>query len=307
MTGTVTEVPVATRATAPGAAPAWSIGDLRRNVARRLRDCAVDTPDLDARLLLGHALGLGHTALAGAAQRTLEPSELAGIEALVARRLAGEPVARIVGAKEFWSLRLALSPAVLVPRPETEAVVERALAAVLRGIPRRRVLRIADLGTGSGAIMLALLNELPNALAIGTDRDAAALAVARLNARHLGLESRAAFVACDFGTALAGGFDLVVSNPPYLRSSEIVMLAPEVRDFDPRQALDGGPDGLAAYRAIAADARRLLAPRAHLIVETGYGQAREVAALFAAAGLARIDITPDLAGTPRVVTAVCDP
>jgi release factor glutamine methyltransferase len=285
------------------AATAGRVGDVRRTVAKRLREREIDTPELDARLLVGHALALDHAALTGAAARALAPADVARIEALVTRRLAGEPVARIIGVKEFWGLPLALSPAVLVPRPETETVVEQALAAVLRDGPRSRPLCIADLGTGSGAIMLALLSELPNAFALGTDRDPAALATARRNAQRLGMATRAAFVACDFGTALAGGFDVVVTNPPYLCSAEIAALAAEVRDFDPRPALDGGPDGLAAYRAIAADARRLLAPNAHLLAETGKGQDAAVASLFAAAGLRGIGTAPDLAGISRVVFA----
>jgi len=302
MTGAAT-----TGATKTGAATAGRIGNVRRNVARRLLDRSIDTPDLDARLLVGHALGLDHAALAGAAGRALKPAEIARIEALVTRRLAGEPVARILGVKEFWGLQLALSPAVLVPRPETETVVERALVAILRDGPRSRALRIADLGTGSGAIMLALLGELPNAFAIGTDRDPAALATARHNAQRLGMAARAAFVACDFGAALAGGFDAVVTNPPYLRSGDITTLAAEVRDFDPHAALDGGPDGLAAYRAIAADARRLLLPNAHLFAETGKGQDAAVASLFAAAGLRGIGTAADLAGISRVVFATRHP
>jgi release factor glutamine methyltransferase len=279
----------------------------RRDIARRLRDRGIDRPDLDARLLLGHALGLDHAGLVRASDRLLDPAETASIEALVARRLAGEPIARITGTKEFWSLPLALSPAVLVPRPETETVVEQALAAIDRDGPRMRMFRIADLGVGSGAILLALLSELPNAFGVGTDRDPAALAVARHNARRLGLDSRAAFVACDFGTAIASGFDLVVTNPPYIASGEIATLDADVRDYDPRGALDGGPDGLAAYRAIAADARRLVAPKAHFIAEFGNGQGDAVAALFAIAGFSSIRIVPDLAGIARTLTAIRDP
>jgi len=283
------------------------VGAARRDIARRLRERGIDRPDLDARLLVGHALGLDHAGLVRAGERPLDPAETAGIEALVARRLAGEPVARITGVKEFWGLPLALSPAVLVPRPETETVVEQALAAIDRDGPRTRALRIADLGVGSGAILLALLGELPNAFAVGTDRDPAALAVARHNARRLGIAARAAFVACDFGTALAAGFDLVVTNPPYIASGEIAMLDAEVREFDPRGALDGGPDGLAAYRAIAADARRLVAPNAHFVAEFGNRQGVAVAALFAAAGFGGIRIAADLAGISRTLTAIRNP
>jgi release factor glutamine methyltransferase len=289
------------------AAPVLSLDDARRNIARRLKACAIDTPDLDARLLVGHALGLDHAGLARASARALAADEIARIEALVARRLAGEPIARITGVKEFWGLPLAISPSVLVPRPETETVVERALAVIDSGGSRGRALRIVDLGTGSGAIMLALLSELPRAFAVGTDREWTALAVARGNATRLGLAARAAFVACDFGHALAGGFDFLVTNPPYVSSDDIAGLDPDVRDYDPRVALDGGADGLAAYRAIAADARALLNPNAHLVTEIGAGQGDAVVSLLAAAGLDRIAVTPDLAGIPRAVSARCEP
>jgi release factor glutamine methyltransferase len=289
------------------AAPVCSIDGARRDIARRLKARGIDTPDLDARLLVGHALGLDHAGLARASGRALGADETARIEALVARRLAREPVARITGAKEFWGLPIRLGPAVLVPRPETETVVEEALAAIDRGGSRERALRIADLGTGSGAIMLALLSELPNAFAIGTDRDPAALAVARGNATRLGFDARAAFVVCDYGQALGGGLDLLVTNPPYVGSGDIAGLDPDVRDYDPHVALDGGPDGLAAYRAIAADARALLKPNAHLVAEIGAGQSAAAVSLFAAAGLDRIAVKLDLAGIPRAVSARREP
>jgi release factor glutamine methyltransferase len=302
MSGTATKS-VAATSVASGTTPAVRVGDLRRVVANRLAERAIDTPDLDARLLVGHALNLDHAGVMRSAERTLDAAETAAVEALATRRLAGEPVARIIGVKEFWGVPFALAPAVMVPRPETETVVECALAAVLRGGPRARRLRIADLGVGSGAIMLALLGELPNAFGVGTDRDPTVFATARHNARALGLAERAVFVASDFGAALAGGFDLVVANPPYVHSADIATLAPEVRDFDPRLALDGGANGLAAYRVIAGDAGRVLAPRGRLVVEIGEGQAVAVASLFDAAGLGAIEISPDLAGISRVLTA----
>jgi release factor glutamine methyltransferase len=281
-----------------------TIGRARREVAQRLQAHGLDTPELDARLLVGHALGLDHRALTVESARVLTAPETDRLRADVARRLRHEPVARIVGRKEFWSLPLRITPAVLVPRPETETVVEAALALVTRD----PAARIADIGTGSGAILLALLSELPNAMAIGTDRDEGALQVARRNAEHLGFAGRAAFVACDFGAALAGDCDLVVSNPPYIATREIASLAPDVRDFDPRAALDGGSDGLAAYRAIAADARRLLAPGGWLVVEVGIGQAEAVTALLAGIGLESSDPPRrDLAGVPRVVKARHNP
>ncbi len=283
------------------------IAAVRRAVAARFRAGGIDSADLDARLLVGHALGLDHAGLVRDGERPLGGAEIAGIEALAARRLAGEPVARITGVKEFWGSPFQVTPAVLVPRPDTETVVETALARLDGDGTRSRRLHIADLGTGSGAILVALLHELPDAFGIGTDCDRAALAIARANAGRLGVAARAAFLACDFGAALAGGLDLVVANPPYISTDEIAALAAEVRDFDPRGALDGGPDGLAAYRAIAADAERLLAPGAHLVMEVGAGQADAVSALAAAAGLGSIAVTPDLAGIRRVVSARRNP
>ena len=281
-------------------APTLTVAQARRAASERLRERGFDSPDLDARLLVGHALDLDHAALVAQSARRLTVAEAATLDAILARRIAHEPVARILGAKEFWSLPLRITPDVLVPRPETETVVEAALAVAERDRP----LRIADLGVGSGAILLALLRELPAASGIGTDRDARALGVARDNALRLGLTDRAGFVACDFGAALAGGCDIVVSNPPYIPTRKIAALAPDVRDHDPRAALDGGPDGLAAYRAIAADAVRLLAAGAWLAVEIGIGQGEAVSALLAAHGLAVAEAPRrDLAGHPRVVIA----
>ena len=250
---------------------AFSIAAARRQLAREFRDAGLDTPDLDARILVGHALALDHAALAAQAERRLTDGETDAIAALAQRRLDGEPVARIVGTKEFWGLPLALNADTLVPRPETETVVEAALAA-LSGA-RGRALRIADLDTGSGALLLALLSELPAARGVGTDISVAALSCARANAAALGLAGRASFVACDHGAALGGaalggGFDLIVANPPYVASGDIAALAPEVRDFDPRAALDGGADGLAGLSrdrrrcAPAAGARRPAGARA---------------------------------------------
>ncbi len=190
-----------------------------------------------------------------------------------------------------------------MPRPETETVVEAALAAIDPHGSRGRALRIADLGTGSGAILLALLSELKNAFGVGSDLNPRALVMARDNARRLGLH-RAAFVACDLAAALRGPFDLIVSNPPYIASGDIATLAPEVRLFDPRLALDGGADGLNFYRAIAAAAPALLAPEGTVVVEIGAGQAEPVAAIFAAAGLAPSAARPDLnkyAARPRCI------
>jgi release factor glutamine methyltransferase len=280
-----------------------NVATARRRLRDTFREAGLDTPDLDARVLVGHALGLDHAALAGAADRMLAGEECNALDALAARRLAGEPVARIVGWKEFWGLPFRLGPATLVPRPETETVVETALALVKT--TSQQPLRIADLGTGSGAILAALLSELPRAVGVGTDLSVATLTLARDNCRQLTLSDRADFVACSFGAALSGGFDLVVSNPPYIKTGDVAGLALEIREHDPVLALDGGPDGLAAYRALAADAARLLAPRGHMVVELGIGADAEVACLFSAAGLKVAAPRPDLAGTPRALTIAC--
>jgi release factor glutamine methyltransferase len=282
---------------------AQTIETARRALTARFKSASVDSADLDARILVGSALGLDLTGLIAAAARILTDNEAERLDGFARRRIAGEPIARIIGLKEFWGLPLRLSPATLVPRPDTETVVEAALE-ILRAESRcDSPLRIADLGTGSGAILLALLSELPKALGVGTDISVPALRTARDNARQLGFLARAAFLACDYAAALSGPFDLIVSNPPYIRSVDIADLAAEVRDHDPHRALDGGIDGLDAYRLIAPEATRLLAPGGALVVEVGHGQSNDVQGLMAAAGL-----TPagppksDLAGIRRAVT-----
>ncbi len=286
----------------PAPPVARTIEAVRRSWAAKFAAAGLDSPQLDARLLAGHALGLDQAALLAAGARALGAEEESAVAALANRRLAHEPVARIIGAKEFWSLDLHIDDSTLVPRPETETLVEAALAGLdLRG-SRLREWRIADLGTGSGAILLALLSELKNAFGVGSDISLPALLVARDNARRLGLQ-RAAFVACDLAAALAGPFDLIVSNPPYIASGDIVTLPPEVRLFDPLPALDGGADGLNVYRAIAATAPPLLAPAGLLAVELGAGQAEPVATIFAAAGLVPSAPRPDVNNVPCALVA----
>jgi release factor glutamine methyltransferase len=274
----------------------------RRALTARFKSGGNESAELDARLLVGAALGLDLTGLITAALRLLTADEATRLEDFARRRLKGEPVARILGHKEFWGLLLKLSAATLVPRPDTETVVELALELLRADGALNRPLRIADLGTGSGAILLALLSELPGAFGVGTDISEAALRTARGNARHLGLASRAGFVACDYATALSGPFDLMVSNPPYIRSADIAGLSIEVREHDPLLALDGGMDGLDAYRALIPQAARLLAPGGALVVEAGHGQSGEIQGLIDAAGLT-CERPPkvDLAGIRRAV------
>jgi release factor glutamine methyltransferase len=279
-----------------------TIETARRTLTARFRTNAIDSAELDARILVGAALDLDLTGLLTAATRPVTAAEAVRLEDLASRRLKGEPVARILGTKEFWGLPLQLAAATLVPRPDTETVVELALETLRAGPAPDHPLRIADIGTGSGAILLALLSELPDAYGIGTDISAAALHTASANARHLELAGRAAFIACDYVAALSGAFDLIVSNPPYIRSAEIINLATEVRDHDPLGALDGGSDGLDAYRALVPQAARLLAPGGVLVVEVGHDQSAEVERLMMAAGLT-LERPPkaDLAGTARAV------
>lgn len=285
-----------------GSGAAVTVAAVRRLLAGKFRSGGIESAELDAGILVGHALALDHAALVGAGARRLTPAETAAIAALAQRRLAREPVARIVGSKEFWSLRLTVNAVTFVPRPETETVVDAALAVVDAADARAQKLRIADLGTGSGALLLALLAELPNAFGVGTDLSEGALRTARANALRWRL-NRADFVACDMAAALGGAFDLIVSNPPYIATDEIAELDPDVRDFDPRMALDGGSDGLDCYRTIAATAPALLKPGGSLIVEIGAGQSGAVAALFSAAGLALAPPRTDLNGIARALVA----
>jgi release factor glutamine methyltransferase len=274
----------------------------RRTLTAMLKSGSIESAELDARILAGAAFGLDLTGLITAAARPVTAAEAARLDDLARRRLAREPVARILGMREFWGLPLQLTAETLVPRPDTETAVELSLE-MLRAVssPGHR-LRIADLGTGSGAILLALLSELPGANGFGTDISLAALRTASGNAAALGLADRAAFIACDYAAALSGPFDLVVSNPPYIRSSDIAGLSIEVRDHDPRLALDGGADGLDAYRALIPQAAKLLAPRGALVVEAGHGQSGDIQELMTATGLTlERPAKADLAGIRRAV------
>jgi release factor glutamine methyltransferase len=270
-----------------------------RAAATRLAATGVDTPDLDARLLALEAFGLTLAALVAEGDAEASGPERARLEGLVERRLAGEPVDRILGRREFWGLDFALSPETLAPRPDSETVVEAALAEI--GRPDR-ALAILDLGTGTGCLLLALLSELRSAWGIGIDRSPGAAAAARRNAEALGLGARARFVVGDWAAALDGSVDVLVSNPPYVASAEIGRLDAAVRDHDPRLALDGGDDGLDAYRAILADAPRLLAPGGVAVLELGAGQRPAVSALAIRSGLSVVRAVPDLAGLDRAIT-----
>jgi release factor glutamine methyltransferase len=280
-----------------------TIDAVRRALTGRFKAANIDSAEIDARTLIGAALNLDLTGLIASRARTLTASEAARLDEYAQRRLDGEPVARIVGTKEFWGLPLKLSAATLVPRPDTETVVERALEILRAEDAQNRALRIADLGTGSGAILLALLSELPNAQGIGTDISTDALNTAESNAAQLNLADRARFIRCDYASGLSGSFDLIVSNPPYIRSADIAGLAIEVREHDPLLALDGGADGLSAYRALIPQSAAVLATGGALVVEAGQGQSAAIESLMTGSGLT-VDSRPkpDLAGIFRTIT-----
>jgi release factor glutamine methyltransferase len=270
---------------------------------RRLAANDIDNPGLDARLLLAAASGLTTSHLLARGDADLPEAAHEGFRAMIARRAAGEPVARILGEKEFWGMPFRLTPATLVPRPDTEILVEAALAAVRsRRLPDD--LTFCDLGTGSGAIALALLRELPRARAVATDISAEALSAAKANAESLGLADRIEFILADFAVGPEGPFHLVVSNPPYIRSGDLAALPREVRDHDPALALDGGADGLEPYRALASRLPGLIFAGGIAIFEVGDGQSDAVSALLAAAGLVHLETRADLGGTARIVVAM---
>jgi release factor glutamine methyltransferase len=225
------------------------------------------------------------------------PFGQADFDALVARRMAREPLAFILGRREFWSLDFAVSSATLIPRPDSETLIEAALAAFAGRAPPRRVL---DLGTGTGCLLLAALSEFRHAIGIGVDRSAAAAALAARNAASLGLADRAIFVCCDWASALDGCFDLVVCNPPYIPSSELGDLMPEVARHEPPSALDGGPDGLSAYRRLVPELHCLLSPDGFAVLELGAGQAGAVTELARDAGFLATT-RQDLSGIVRVL------
>ncbi|TBW40454.1 peptide chain release factor N(5)-glutamine methyltransferase [Siculibacillus lacustris] len=283
---------------APGT-PA-TVGGVTRRLRAALAAAGIDGAEIEARRMVGAVTGLDLTGLVTGADRPLDATALARLEGWRIRRLAGEPVERLIGAADFFGLAFALSAETLVPRSDTETLV----VAVLEALTEARCTApvIADLGVGSGAILVTLLHEVPGAIGIGTDLSADALATARANAGTHGVAARALMLRGSWAESLAlGAFDVVVSNPPYIETATIAGLDREVRVHDPIRALDGGADGLDAYRAILATAPQRLRPGGLLAVEIGAGQGTAVTALFASAGLGAIALVRDLAGRDRVV------
>jgi release factor glutamine methyltransferase len=271
---------------------------------KRLEAAGVGGPVIDARLLVEAAAEATRTDIVTDPYRALTPAQEARLEDFLTRRAKREPVSHILGRKGFWKIMLQVTPDVLTPRPDTETVVEY----VLRDFPETAAWSVLDLGVGSGAILLAVLAERPAARGLGVDVSEAALAVARENAANLGLAGRTALLRGDWTAGLDdASFDLVVSNPPYIASAVIEGLEPEVRDYEPRLALEGGADGLAAYRILAPEILRVLKPGGRFAVEIGYDQKAAVEALFRAAGADQVSTIRDLGDRDRVVTGVKKP
>jgi release factor glutamine methyltransferase len=287
-------------------APAMTVAGALREAAAVLREAGIDDPGRDARRLLSSVLEMSGAQILGHPEHPLTAAQNQLLQAYCARRRRREPVSRILGEREFYGRRFRVSPATLDPRPDSETLIETALGIArgqaLRGAP----LRILDIGTGGGCLLLTLLCELPDAVGVGVDISEPALAVARENARHLSVpESRVRWLVRDALGPLEGGFGLVIANPPYVRSGDIAGLDPEVRDFDPRMALDGGPDGLRFYRQLAVTAPTLAA-EGWIVLEVGHDQASTVAGLLK--GNPRVDadsigIRKDATGNPRCVAA----
>ena len=282
--------------TAP--ATGFEIGTLLRAASARLEAAGIEAPTREARLLLAHATGLGATRIMAYPEHAIDPAAASMFDRLVERRVQREPVSRILGTREFWSLDFIVTPATLDPRPDSETIVE----AALDRIPdKNTAATIIDFGTGTGCLLLALLSERPRAFGIGVDRSEAAARVAADNARRLGFADRAQFLVGDWADALAGSVDLIVSNPPYIPAGEIAGLEPEVRAHDPLTALVGGVDGLDPYRLLAPAVARLLRPGGAVVFEVGQGQADAVADLATAAGLVFAEQRRDLGGIARAI------
>lgn len=278
--------------------PKGSVGAFLCRAGQHLRAAAIPQPRMEARMLLARAMGVTQEALLRDPRAPVPEAAAAPFAEMLRRRLDGAPMAYLTGSQGFWTLDLATSPDTLIPRADTETLVEAALEL----FPQRAAVgRILDLGTGTGAILLAALAEFPAAFGVGVDLVPEAAALAARNARRNALGDRCAFLAGSWGEALAGRFDLILSNPPYIESAAIAGLMPEVARHEPLSALDGGPDGLVAYRALARCLPRLLAPRGRAVLELGEGQEPAVTALMRDAGLQVTGARQDLGGVARAL------
>ena len=278
-----------------------TLGSLLAHVRRTLTDAGLPDAALDARLLIEHVTATSRTDAVTDPDREVPAGQVAAVLAALDRRIGGEPIHRIIGSREFYGLNLRLSAETLEPRPDTEALVDLVLPLVRAVAGRHGACTILDMGTGTGAIALALLSEEPRATAVASDISADALATASANANMTGNAGRFTTVRSDWYQAIEGRFHIIVSNPPYIASREIEFLEREVRDHDPLAALDGGPDGLDPYRAIAAGARHYLREDGHVAVEVGYDQADAVRAIFEKHGLVFVASRHDLGGHERAL------
>lgn len=279
-----------------------SVGEAFRRVAGSLRAAGIATAELDARLLVCASCGLSLEAFVARPERAMTQEERDRLHMLAARRAQREPVSRILGKREFWSRDFLIGPATLDPRADTETLVAAALALAVEVAPAQAPISVLDLGTGSGCVLLAILSELPQARGVGLDISPDALHIARRNAAALGVEDRASFVASDWTQAIAARFDLVVANPPYVATEAIGRLAPEVARFDPPVALDGGGDGLDAYRRIVPALRGVVHRGGAAVLEVGAGQAAAVTGMLMGAGFPAVRPWADLAGTTRCLS-----
>jgi release factor glutamine methyltransferase len=282
-------------------AASTTLGEILRTARARLTVPFIDDPAMEARMIVEHFSGTSRADAISTPDRPIEAETVAAIDAALQRRLAHEPVHRIFGFRDFHGLRLSLSPETLEPRPDTETLVDLVLPFVRGTAARLGACRILDLGTGTGAIALALLKEVPQATAVGVDISEDALATAARNAADSGLSDRFETLKSDWFAATEGRYHLLVSNPPYITSKELETLQPEVRNFDPARALDGGEDGLDAYRIIARGADACLEAGARIAVEIGHTQKAEVTHVFRQAGYRTIAAAKDLAGSDRAL------
>jgi release factor glutamine methyltransferase len=278
-----------------------ALGALLRESRDLLGAAGAEDAALDARLIVEHFTGTSRTDALARPEQDIPALAVEAVRAALTRRLAGEPVHRILGRRAFYGLDLELSPATLEPRPDTEVLVDRLVPRLAELVRRHGTCRVLDLGTGTGAIALALLAQVPEATAIGVDVDRRAVETAARNAAANGLSERFEGRVSDWFSNVNGKFHAIVSNPPYIETKDMAELSPEVRLFDPPGALDGGADGLDAYRAIAAGAARFLEPDGLIGVEIGHMQRETVTAVFTALGFARTEAAKDLAGRDRVL------
>jgi len=279
------------------------LADAITSAIQQLKDASIDNPPLDARFLIMHALGFDRTQLLVQSERLLTEDEVSRIQALINRRVTHEPVARIMGEREFWGLAFGLNEATLDPRPDSETLIEMALKPIIN---RDESLRLLDLGTGTGCLLLALLHELSNATGLGIDTAPRAIEQAETNAKRLGLEKRAAFRVNNWLENIDEVFDLIISNPPYIAQKDIPTLMPEVREYDPALALNGGEDGLIAYRHLIPQLPRYLKANGRVVFEVGKDQAEPIAALLKRNEFKDITSRHDLGGIERCITATID-